>query len=73
MWGRPEDMHMSRPSYFVDSSRGGSDVAGETVAALVSGSMAFKDRGMANAFIGFNKSPCTIFVSNVLHLISQIE
>ncbi|OWF45590.1 endoglucanase 13-like [Mizuhopecten yessoensis] len=44
VWGRPEDMHMSRPSYKVDAGKPGSDVAGETAAALAAGSIVFKER-----------------------------
>ncbi|KAK8724409.1 hypothetical protein OTU49_011058, partial [Cherax quadricarinatus] len=41
-WGRPEDMTMSRPSYKIDQSRPGSDLAGETAAALAAASIVFK-------------------------------
>ncbi|KAJ8319742.1 hypothetical protein KUTeg_001329 [Tegillarca granosa] len=37
--GRPEDMHMKRPSYKVTASKPGSDVAGETAASLAAGSI----------------------------------
>ncbi|XP_013393921.1 uncharacterized protein LOC106161500 [Lingula anatina] len=43
-WGRPEDLNMYRPSYKVDVSNPGSDVAGETAAALAAGSIAFKSK-----------------------------
>ena len=42
-WGRPEDMTMSRPSFAITKSSPGSDLAGETAAALAAGSMVFKD------------------------------
>lgn len=42
-WGSAEVMPMSRPSYKVDSSCPGSDLAGEYAAAMASASMVFKD------------------------------
>ncbi|MGI5498590.1 glycoside hydrolase family 9 protein [Lentzea sp. CA-135723] len=42
-WGSPEVMPMARPSYKVDSSCPGSDLAGEYAAAMASASMVFKD------------------------------
>jgi hypothetical protein len=42
-WGRPEDMHMGRPAYKVTTSCHGSDVAGDTAAAMAAGYMVFKD------------------------------
>ena len=42
-WGRPEDMgDLSRPSYKIDESKPGSDLAGETAASLASASILFK-------------------------------
>jgi len=41
-WGPAEVMTMARPSYKVDASCPGSDVAGETAAALATGAMLFK-------------------------------
>nr|CAH0109264.1 unnamed protein product [Daphnia galeata] len=40
-WGRPEDMTMSRPAYFISTTNPGSDLAGETAAALAATSMVF--------------------------------
>ncbi|XP_046461930.1 endoglucanase 12-like isoform X2 [Daphnia pulex] len=40
-WGRPEDMTMSRPAYFISTANPGSDLAGETAAALAATSMVF--------------------------------
>ena len=42
-WGRPEEMNMARPAYKIDASNPGSDLAGETAAALASASILFKD------------------------------
>ena len=42
-WGRPEQMTMDRPSFKLDTSNPGSDLAGETAAALAAGSMVFSD------------------------------
>nr|AGP76425.1 endo-beta-1,4-glucanase 2 [Pericapritermes sp. PpEG2] len=41
-WGRPEDMTMERPAYKIDTSNPGSDLAGETAAALAAASIVFK-------------------------------
>ncbi|XP_042493910.1 endoglucanase 23-like [Macadamia integrifolia] len=41
-WERPEDMDTARTVYSVDTTRPGSDVAGETASALAAASMAFK-------------------------------
>lgn len=41
-WERPEDMDTVRSVYFVSSRNPGSDVAGETAAALAAASMVFK-------------------------------
>ena len=41
-WGRPEDMTMARPAYKITESRPGSDVAGETAAAMAAGYLIFK-------------------------------
>ncbi|KAK1619441.1 hypothetical protein QYE76_024958 [Lolium multiflorum] len=42
-WQRPEDMTTSRQAYKVDRENPGSDVAGETAAALAAASMVFRD------------------------------
>ncbi|KAK7463187.1 hypothetical protein BaRGS_00038246, partial [Batillaria attramentaria] len=42
-WGRPEDMTMYRPAYKLSPEAPGSDVIGETAAAMAAGSIAFKD------------------------------
>ena len=44
-WGRPEQMTMHRPSYAVTASLPGSDIAGETAAAMAVGAIVFKDTG----------------------------
>ncbi len=41
-WGRPEDMPMARPAFSITPSKPGSDVAGETAAALAAASILFK-------------------------------
>ncbi|BAT80678.1 hypothetical protein LR48_Vigan07g025200 [Vigna angularis] len=41
-WQRPEDMTTSRRAYKVDAENPGSDVAGETAAALAAASMVFR-------------------------------
>jgi len=42
-WGRPENMNMARPAYKVNAGCHGSDVAGDTAAAMASGYLVFKD------------------------------
>jgi len=42
-WGRPEEMTMNRPSYKITSSAPGSELAGETAAALAAASILFAD------------------------------
>ncbi|KAK3892282.1 hypothetical protein Pcinc_003903 [Petrolisthes cinctipes] len=41
-WGRPEDMTMSRPAYKITQSKPGSDLAGETAAALAAAAILFQ-------------------------------
>lgn len=41
-WGRPEDMKMARPAFKITKRKPGSDLAGETAAALASASILFK-------------------------------
>ena len=48
-WGRPEDMTMNRPSFRITSSKPGSDLAGETAAALAASSMFYKAIGDSSA------------------------
>ena len=43
VWGRPEDIRMTRPSYVVDEINGGTEPAAEAAAALAAGSVVFKD------------------------------
>ncbi|KAL5975000.1 hypothetical protein ACLOJK_031676 [Asimina triloba] len=42
-WQRPEDMNTPRTSYRIDQSTPGSDLAGETAAALAAASIAFRN------------------------------
>ena len=44
-WGRPEDMTMNRPAWFINSSAPGSELAGETAAALAAASIFYKNIG----------------------------
>ncbi|XP_028403983.1 uncharacterized protein LOC114526577 isoform X2 [Dendronephthya gigantea] len=41
-WGRPEDMTIARPAFKIDSTKPGSDLAGETSAAMAAASIAFR-------------------------------
>lgn len=42
-WGRAEEMTMARPSFKIDPTNPGSEVAGETAAALAAGSILFRE------------------------------
>lgn len=44
-WGRPEELNMSRPAYKIDAQHPGSDLAGETAAALAAVSLVFRAEG----------------------------
>ena len=44
-WGRPEDMNMDRPVYSVSPGAPGSDLAGETAAALAAASIFYNNIG----------------------------
>ena len=46
-WERPEDMDTLRTVYKIDGSHPGSDVAGETAAALAAASIVFRSRDPA--------------------------
>jgi len=48
-WGRPEDMQMWRPAYKITAGSPGSDLAGETAAAMAAGSIAFRQTDSAYA------------------------
>lgn len=48
-WGSPEKMTMQRPSYKIDRQRPGSDLAGETAAALAAASIVFRSTDKAYA------------------------
>ncbi|GJM94486.1 hypothetical protein PR202_ga11133 [Eleusine coracana subsp. coracana] len=52
-WQRPEDMDTPRASFAVDAARPGSDVAGETAAALAAAALAFRhvDAAYANELL----------------------
>ena len=41
-WQRPEDMTTSRQAYKIDENNPGSDLAGETTAAMAAASIVFK-------------------------------
>lgn len=41
-WQRPEDMTTSRHAYKIDENKPGSDLAGETAAAMAAASIVFK-------------------------------
>ena len=51
-WGRPEEMTMPRTCVTIGPGRPGSDVAGETAAALAAGAIVFKEKGGKTVFFG---------------------
>ena len=48
-WGPPEKMTMARPAFKIDTTRPGSDLAGEAAAALASASIVFRSTDVAYA------------------------
>nr|XP_002742455.1 PREDICTED: endoglucanase-like [Saccoglossus kowalevskii] len=49
-WGRPEEMDMERPSYKLDKDTPGSDITGETAAAMAAGSVIFQESDLEYAY-----------------------
>lgn len=47
-WQRAEDVTIARPSYKLDSEHPGSDVAGESAAAMAAASLVFRQKGTAH-------------------------
>ncbi|XP_071479249.1 uncharacterized protein [Diadema antillarum] len=46
-WGRPEELTMARPAWKITTSNPGSDLAGETAAALAAASIVFRDSDLS--------------------------
>lgn len=59
-WERPEDMDTLRTVYKIDGSHPGSDVAGETAAALAAASIVFRSRDPAYSKLLLNRA-VTVF------------
>jgi hypothetical protein len=55
-WERPEDMDTLRTVYKIDGSHPGSDVAGETAAALAAASIVFRSRDPAYSKLLLNRA-----------------
>jgi hypothetical protein len=55
-WERPEDMDTLRTVYKIDVSHPGSDVAGETAAALAAASIVFRSRDPAYSKLLLNRA-----------------
>ncbi|MEM7553065.1 MAG: glycoside hydrolase family 9 protein [Cyanobacteria bacterium P01_A01_bin.84] len=55
-WGAPEDMKMARPSFKITAKNPGSDLAGESAAALASASIVFRPTNKAYADKLLNKA-----------------
>ncbi|WRX13827.1 Glycoside hydrolase family 9 - like 6 [Theobroma cacao] len=55
-WERPEDMDTLRTVYKIDNSHPGSDVAGETAAALAAASIVFRSRDPAYSRLLLNRA-----------------
>ena len=47
-WDSPENMHMARPAFSITTAGPGSDLAGETAAALASSAIWFRQLGEAD-------------------------
>jgi hypothetical protein len=56
-WQRPEDMTTSRQAYRLDTQHPGSDLAGETAAAMAAASLVFRrsNLGYANQLLQHSK------------------
>ena len=50
-WGRPEDMTMARPAWAITTSAPGSELAGETAAAMAAASILFKTANPSNGTV----------------------
>ena len=59
-WGRPEDMTMARPAFKITTSAPGSELAGETAAAMAAASILFKTVDPSNVFLNSFKNICRI-------------
>ncbi|GFQ03145.1 endoglucanase 8 [Phtheirospermum japonicum] len=55
-WERPEDMDTRRTAYRIDANNPGSDVAGETAAALAAASIVFRSRDPAYSRLLLNRA-----------------
>ncbi|XP_028767121.1 LOW QUALITY PROTEIN: endoglucanase 8-like [Neltuma alba] len=55
-WERPEDMDTLRTAYKIDGAHPGSDVAGETAAALAAASIVFRSRDPAYSRLLLNRA-----------------
>ncbi|KAK4484147.1 hypothetical protein RD792_011367 [Penstemon davidsonii] len=55
-WERPEDMDTLRTAYRIDANNPGSDVAGETAAALAAASIVFRSRDPAYSRLLLNRA-----------------
>lgn len=55
-WERPEDMDTLRTVYKIDGAHPGSDVAGETAAALAAASIVFRSRDPAYSRLLLNRA-----------------
>ncbi len=51
IWVRPQDMAMPRPAWSITPTKPGSDLAGETAAAMAAASILFKAQDPGNNVI----------------------
>ncbi|XP_060074113.1 endoglucanase 4-like [Ylistrum balloti] len=65
-WGQPENMTMARPALKLTANKPGSDVAGETAAAMAAGAIAFKSRDPAYSDLLLNKAK-TLYTFAKMH------
>ena len=61
-WGPAEVMPMARPAYKIDATCGGSDLAGETAAAMAASSMVFRPTDAAYADTLLDPRPAALHV-----------
>ncbi|XP_056021967.1 uncharacterized protein LOC130054902 isoform X2 [Ostrea edulis] len=73
-WRRPENITTPRPVYYLDTNKKGSDVVGETVAAMAAGAIVFKDKdpvysqrlhSSAESLYGFAKTIKGLYNSDI--------
>ena len=70
-WGRPEDMTMSRPAWAITESAPGSELAGETAAAMAAASILFRSQNPGINHSLFIKT--TVFPAHPMDVVYQFR